>query len=122
MTKTSSPRKLQVTIKEQFDRISSTASRTTGLSMERMWQVYKPTVPKTFAQLLGLQRLLSLAKNFGGLMWSIRAPVANIAAVQSLLRRAYIAVVFQDAEPAAPIHVRLSPKSDAMTKSCANLV
>lgn len=76
--------------------------------MEIMWQVYRPTVPRNFVQLLGIQRLISLAKKFGGLMWSIRAPIDTIAAVQSSLQRACIAVVDQDAEPAALVHVRLS--------------
>jgi len=69
-------------IAEQFRGFSTSAQPTTGLSIERMWPIFRPTTIATFDRVQELLRLEEMAATFDRLVWKINAPIIDLSFVR----------------------------------------
>ncbi len=69
-------------IAEQFRGFSTSAQPTTGLSMVRMWPIFRPTTIATFDRVQELLRLGEMAATFDRLVWKVNAPIIDLSSVR----------------------------------------
>jgi midasin len=60
---------MNTTLSKQIAVFGSEVHLTTGLAMERIWRAFKPTTPKTLAQLKAILELENLADRLDAVMW-----------------------------------------------------
>lgn len=75
----------------------ASAQLTSGLSMESMWKVYRPTPIPTLSQLDAVVLLEHLADRFDGLLWQLKAPMDELFTIQQSIARAICIVRRGDA-------------------------
>lgn len=66
-------------ITKSFEGFKNTAQLKTGLSMEQMWQRFKPDVPTSYNISQGLSRLHNIADRFDAVVWRVDATLSNLA-------------------------------------------
>lgn len=79
---------LQDKLSKSLDSLKLDSQLSTGLSMELLWQRFKPKTPATYSGLLNLLKLESLADRFDGSVWLADAPLADLARVRAALANA----------------------------------
>lgn len=69
-------------IAEQFSSFSVTALPTTGLSMERIWPLFRPPTIATFDRMQELLQLEEMATTFDRLLWKVNVPITELISVR----------------------------------------
>lgn len=84
----------------QTEKISlfGTGALTTGLSMEIIWELFRPAVPSSFERLEAFQRLRCLADEFGASAWATRTPVQSQSSLRKMFAQAFKAVIEDDVD------------------------
>ncbi|KAH0536881.1 hypothetical protein FGG08_006284 [Glutinoglossum americanum] len=59
----------------------------TGLSMEKLWVLFKPVVPSSVDQLRALSQVRDLADRFDDIIWRVRAPVDLIISLRGSIAK-----------------------------------
>lgn len=66
-------------ITKSFEGFKNTAQLKSGLSMEQMWQRFKPDVPTSYDISRGLSHLYSIADRFDAVVWRVEATLSDLA-------------------------------------------
>ena len=74
-----------------------------GLSLERMWNVWRPATPNDLAKLAGLSEVESAASRFDSLIWRLQLPLSQITNVRASLLGAQELVLSDDTINTVPI-------------------
>ncbi|USP77584.1 Midasin [Curvularia clavata] len=69
-------------LSKQVGAFGSDVQLTTGLSMERVWRVFKPLTPKTQQQLAAILELEALADRFDAIMWQSTLGVDDMVQIR----------------------------------------
>jgi hypothetical protein len=77
----------------------------TGLSMEKLWASFKPTVPSSAGHLQALSQMRDLADRFDGIIWRVRAPIDLITSLRGSVAKALDTVLFNKPDSTAFIQV-----------------
>ncbi|KAK8172473.1 LOW QUALITY PROTEIN: hypothetical protein BKA80DRAFT_318585 [Phyllosticta citrichinensis] len=88
----------------------------TGLSMEVLWQRFKPHTPPTYDGLLGLLKLEGLADRFDDAVWRVDVPLAELARVRMSLSSA-LELVSTRSVPAEDLVADLEMAIDELEKN-----
>ncbi|KAK8152780.1 hypothetical protein BC567DRAFT_187327 [Phyllosticta citribraziliensis] len=88
----------------------------TGLSMEVLWQRFKPHTPPTYDGLLGLLKLEGLADRFDEAVWKVDVPLAELARVRMSLSSA-LELVSTRSVPAEELVADLETAIDELEKN-----
>ncbi|EKG11058.1 von Willebrand factor type A [Macrophomina phaseolina MS6] len=80
--------KLRQKLAQTFESLRLDSQLSTGLSMELLWQRFKPHTPPAYSGLLNLLKLESLADRFDKAVWLADAPLAELSRVRNTLANA----------------------------------
>ncbi|KAI9782381.1 MAG: hypothetical protein M1839_005254 [Geoglossum umbratile] len=69
-------------VSHALSKFNSSWQLTTGLSMEKLWVLFKPTVPSSASHLQALSQMRDLADRFDGITWRVRAPIDLITSLR----------------------------------------
>jgi len=95
-------------IAKQFEGFHAQTKMTSGLSMELIWDLCRPSVMPTMQRLEKLWQLESIAEQFDAVVWLMKAPVAELSAVRSSIVQAIALARRQDVDVASLQKVRHS--------------
>ena len=85
-------------IKAPLRLLESSQQLTTGLSMERLWIVFRPDTPKTLQQLDMLLRLERLAPRLSAVVWKTCQPLHKAVALRDSLNDAAKTILYDTVE------------------------
>ena len=75
-------------IAKQFEGFHAQTKMTSGLSMELIWNLCRPSVMPTMLRLEKLWQLEQIAEQFDAVVWLMKAPVADLSAVRTSIVQA----------------------------------
>jgi len=75
-------------ISKQFEGFHAQTKMTSGLSMELIWNLCRPSVMPTMQRLEKLWQLEQIAEQFDAVVWLMKAPVAELSAVRTSIVQA----------------------------------
>ncbi|KAH0565336.1 hypothetical protein GP486_001268 [Trichoglossum hirsutum] len=82
------PLNLTLGVSEALDSFESSWKLRTGLSMEKLWMLFKPAVPSSVRQLQTLCQMRDLADRFDNIIWRVRAPIDLIISLRVSIAKA----------------------------------
>jgi midasin len=85
-------------IAKQFEGFHAQTKMTSGLSMELIWNLCRPSVMPTMQRLEKLWQLEQIAEQFDAVVWLMQAPVAELSAVRSSIVQAIALARRQDVD------------------------
>lgn len=74
--------------------LKSSTRLTTGLSLERLWKLFRPRTVSNYARLQNVLQMETLADRFDELIWTSEAPLTELSRVRDTLGKS-IAVVME---------------------------
>ncbi len=90
-----------------LDFFDSSWKLSTGLSMERLWNAYRPQTPPTLQQLSASLKLEELADRFDALLWRSQVPVTQLSSIRKSIVRALATVRVQSVGNTELVNVSL---------------
>ena len=73
-----------------LSRFNASWSLSTGISMEFLWEVFKPRTAKNIFHLQRLLHIENLADRFDRILWRAQAPIETLAELRQSLVSAYL--------------------------------
>lgn len=70
---------IRASITQNLAGFKTNGQLTTGLSMDCIWQNFKPDTVSSYDRLQVLLRLTDLADHFGSIVWRLEAPIEELA-------------------------------------------
>ena len=92
---------------EGLNHFNASWKLSTGLSMERLWEVCRPQAPPTLAQLSTFLRMEELADRFDDALWRSQVSVMHLSDLRGSIARALGATQLQNAQSEELVHVSL---------------
>jgi midasin len=99
------PPQLTQTALEALDMFKSAWQLSTGLYMEKLWKLLKPTVPSSTDQFQALSRMRKLAVRFDAVIWKSRAPIEMITSIRRSIANALETILRTDPDCTALLKV-----------------
>lgn len=82
-----------ISITKELDSFKSRGKLTTGLDMETLWSVARPPSVSSYGTLEAVMQLRQFADVFDGMVWHMRAPLAELVVLQRGIKDAlYLAI------------------------------
>jgi len=85
-------------IAKQFEGFHAQTKMTSGLSMELIWRLCRPSVMPTMQRLEKLWQLEQIAEQFDAVVWLMKAPVSELSAVRISIVQAIALARRQDVD------------------------